>query len=1813
MAGTSPLQPGSETTSTQQAPGLGTGALLQQPYEQWRDQNIENEIAKDQSDQKILDKQAFPGQVDLKGGEIPAGSGTKPEEREGFWSSLGTKAKDVIVNQIPKIPATINSMLPDLTTEQLQSYRAIPRDEDVNDPSKFYSDIQHQVFGPKLKEIQKQFPHGGVEAQHAMADLAKERFGELSKQNEAEIAKQDEESRQLVKNVVNSRHDVHSFKDLLSYTGGLVGQAAGSSATIVAGPFGPAALEMTSAYEDGMKKAMEVTGKSRREIEQSKDLHETLGKASLAVGAANGILETVGLGILTAPLKKAIIGKIAGQVIKQGMLGALKNTGKGALAETVTEGTQNLITQITMNHAAGKDPGDINWDEFTENIIGGAVGGTAIGGASSAASLAIEKSVKAPEGDLATNGGAKTESKVEPVETKNQDQKETALHTKEEFVAKESLGDDGKPLSDERKQDLHREVVKDKMPGGVDEGSLFTDLIAKGEITADRAIKIIESAGLKVPNEISELAKQEQAQPENVEAKDEPVAEPVKEEPKAEGQIEQKAEEKIEAPAKTKITVVTEKGGAELKDIVDKLDKNEITKDEAKKQIDELVASKDLSYDAPAPATTDTGTVDDTKPGDAGVDSVSEQPATGNVQPTGDENADKATVTEGEHNPEGSGIKKATVPEEKQKEVEGTIDKKTKKEFLEQAKEDVDTGKIKPKDIVDGIVKNGSRALQPEEVSALVYYKGQLDNEFESLHDQLGEAQTNNDTEQEAVVRAKLESLQDHMDDYHEMSVRTAYSQSIAFGLRKMLLDSDYNLQTEIRKYKEANEGEIPGEVEAKFKDMDKRLREATAKIEELEAQRSRDKENTNLEGVKQAVAREKKRRGPARGRDLMTEGLKNLGEGRKKPALQVIDFLEKLKIDTKNTGMATATILPVTLPLHVWNASIGIIQDSIKAGVAVSKAVDKAVKWLKDQGHDFDEKKYRAYFAFNSSEAPDALRKVGQGLMDEGLATEDNLTEKMREYVKTNLGEDNPAMDHVEDVAERIKAKIPRPEIKDGKLHIPKKIIHDLVAGGVEDIEELTDIVHKKIQETRHDITHREVRDAITDYGKTSSLSQDEVKTKVRELKRVGKILSALEDVRNKLRPLRSGLQRDRLTDEERRLQKQLKDEMKTLPEDETETQRTWKTALDAIKAKLQNQIADLEHQIETGEKSAKKKGVEYDAEALALKDQRDKLKEIVQDMEGKPEMTDEQRVKMATAAVEKSIKDYERRIRDKDFVPATKKVTPETPELIQLRAERDKLKEEFEALKKKDKPGKTAEQKATDAAIKATEREIASVEEKIKKGELEYTKRESKVQMTADLEAARARLKDANATLDKMREDAGVAEQKRSDSYKARLKEQTEEFERRLKEEDFTKKEKRETPRDKEIEQLLVERERIKSEFDVAQEKNRLSNRSMGEKMKDLAMDVWNLPKSMLSTLDFSAPFRQGALLSFAHPSAGGRAFVEMFSQSVSQRKYEDWLHKVKLSPYYPLIRDSKLYLAEPSARLTAKEEAFMSNLAQKIPGFGFLVRASERAYTAYLNKLRLDVFSAGADRLRSTGMSFKSNPEAFKAWADYVNNATGRGNLGGLDRAAGVLNGLFFSPRYLASRFNILNPVVYAKMPLAVRKMAMRDTLTYISFTTMMVMLAGAAGAEVEWDPRSTDFGKIRIGSTRYDLWAGFQPLVRVLAQLASGQKKSTKTGKINALDGKKWGSETRLDVIMRFLRSKLSPAAGAVVNLSQGKDMLGNEVTIQGEAIRNVIPLYVQDMADILDKEGAVGVGKTALPAMFGVGVQTYGGEKKKDKN
>lgn len=383
----------------------------------------------------------------------------------------------------------------------------------------------------------------------------------------------------------------------------------------------------------------------------------------------------------------------------------------------------------------------------------------------------------------------------------------------------------------------------------------------------------------------------------------------------------------------------------------------------------------------------------------------------------------------------------------------------------------------------------------------------------------------------------------------------------------------------------------------------------------------------------------------------------------------------------------------------------------------------------------------------------------------------------------------------------------------------------------------------------------------------------------------------------------------------------------------------------------------------------------------------------------------------------------------------------------------------------------------------------------------------------------------------------------------------------------------------------------------------------------LKDLVLSTLNVPRSLMASFDLSAPFRQGIVTATRHPVIFARNFKPMVKAFGSERVYQGVLADIHGRPTYPMMLEAKLAITELGKQVGPREERFASDVAEHIPIAGRGIRASGRAYTGFLDKMRADVFDHLIQRAQDQGINVQDE-KFLKSLGTYINSATGRGNLGHFQEAGKVLNTFFFSPRLLASRLNFMNPLYYARLDPFARKEALRSAIQLAgTLSTLLGVASQIPGAKVVSDPRNPDWGKIRLGNTRIDIAGGFQQPLRLFAQLATGTAISSTTGKKLNLTANGFGQPTRLDLFLRFFEGKESPWASFVTDFLRNSNQVGQKFQLDKEVYQRIIPLLAQDSYDLYNAHHGGMNGLAAAFAGYGVGsvgfgLQTYGPKQPK---
>ncbi|HEY5989954.1 MAG TPA: hypothetical protein VIV12_26750, partial [Streptosporangiaceae bacterium] len=379
----------------------------------------------------------------------------------------------------------------------------------------------------------------------------------------------------------------------------------------------------------------------------------------------------------------------------------------------------------------------------------------------------------------------------------------------------------------------------------------------------------------------------------------------------------------------------------------------------------------------------------------------------------------------------------------------------------------------------------------------------------------------------------------------------------------------------------------------------------------------------------------------------------------------------------------------------------------------------------------------------------------------------------------------------------------------------------------------------------------------------------------------------------------------------------------------------------------------------------------------------------------------------------------------------------------------------------------------------------------------------------------------------------------------------------------------------------------------------------------------EVVNVPRALQASIDVSGVMRQALVMVAHNPRLVASQLGPMFRALVSEKYYQQGIqHLIRTDPDYERFSRAGVKFTDISEPLGLREEPFQSHLAEKITGLGPLfgkpagtispIRASNRAYTGLLNLLRLHAAKKLAlDYGEEAAAQGITQAELDDGIAKFVNWATGRGGLGPLEKSAVPLNTVFFAPRLFASRVQTINPQFYYSLPKPIRMEALKATFRLVAGGTTILGLAALVGAKVNTDPRNADFGKLRVGNTRFDIWGGHQQLARLIAQVQQGKIVSSTTGKTLALKGG-YGGMSRQDIIKRFFEGKLAPTPSLINDWTRGTDFADKPFSVKRAVVSRSYPLIIQDALDIYHGTGSpwLALGGYGIGA-FGVGIQTYG--------
>lgn len=367
------------------------------------------------------------------------------------------------------------------------------------------------------------------------------------------------------------------------------------------------------------------------------------------------------------------------------------------------------------------------------------------------------------------------------------------------------------------------------------------------------------------------------------------------------------------------------------------------------------------------------------------------------------------------------------------------------------------------------------------------------------------------------------------------------------------------------------------------------------------------------------------------------------------------------------------------------------------------------------------------------------------------------------------------------------------------------------------------------------------------------------------------------------------------------------------------------------------------------------------------------------------------------------------------------------------------------------------------------------------------------------------------------------------------------------------------------------------------------------------DATIGTAGVAKAVKAALDLSYTFRQGLRMLFTNPKIWKRNAIlgaDVAIKAFGGKPVMDEINASIIS--HPLYGEMKI----ADLAVAKIEEDIPTSIQEEIKVIGKFFKASDNAFTAQAHMSRVDAFAHYYQIAEKNGVDVTDKAE-LKAIGKLVNTLTGRSSIGKWEPQADILNVGFFAPRLFVSHIDTITQPALGRTKFQ-RQQASINLVKIIGGITMVLAIADALDDEaVDWDPRSANFGKIKVGNTRFDVTGGMSSLAVFAARMISGESKSSTSGIITEINSGDFGSKTKMDVSVDFMKNKFSPAFSTGLHVFEGKTFEGDEPTVWSELENMFVPLPITNVKESLDDPASAPLLWTVIADGLGIGTNTYG--------
>jgi hypothetical protein len=368
------------------------------------------------------------------------------------------------------------------------------------------------------------------------------------------------------------------------------------------------------------------------------------------------------------------------------------------------------------------------------------------------------------------------------------------------------------------------------------------------------------------------------------------------------------------------------------------------------------------------------------------------------------------------------------------------------------------------------------------------------------------------ESEKETVRNEYNELLETIFEEFSKRQTDIGQATSILNALYIKNQEVMYSLPVQKEKYMAVNAGVIDEDTLKKFEALNKRYSDANKKIKELESKLKESIDEQNFKNIIEDFSR--------------VTSNENIGS--------------KARSLAKDIRSGKKTILP-------------------------SWAVAEAAKGTKTQGLTFEK---------TFAKALETFADVHDATKDFAKAIEESFKVIKQWYEKNNI--DFNENDIKLKFSEYVNPKTKKLTVTKGVIKIPSEIISNYVVNGGSDINELSEQILNDSKDEYPNLTVREIRDKISNYGSRLNKTRTELNDDILRLKSLGRLESQLEDLKKGISKSKNEIKKRALSDLEKKYMVQIKAIKKNLGiediERTTANENYVRKKIEELKEKIKN-----------------------------------------------------------------------------------------------------------------------------------------------------------------------------------------------------------------------------------------------------------------------------------------------------------------------------------------------------------------------------------------------------------------------------------------------------------------------------------------------------------------------------------------------------------------------------------------------------------------------------------------------------------------